>query len=91
MGFRPRENLTMEQEMEQERCLTYEALLMQASDRWATSREIEQVSGQSDLTSVLDGLVNLRELEITMFDDDVPCYRLTEFGHAFAVGIILSG
>lgn len=76
--------------MEEERKGIYEALLMQADNRWATTDEIEEVVGRNDLDPVLDGLVYMRELEATMFDDGVACYRLTKFGERFASGMIIA-
>jgi hypothetical protein len=75
--------------MEEERRLTYEALLMEADGRWATIREIEEVVGRFDLDEVLFGLVHLRELDATMFDDGETCFKLTELGSRFASGMIL--
>jgi hypothetical protein len=77
--------------MEQERCLTYEALLMQADGRWATADEIVELTDQPNLDGVLEGLVYMCELEMEMFDDGVPCFRLTDFGARFASGMVLGG
>lgn len=70
--------------MEEKRRLMYEALLMQASGRWATVEEIEEMADQQNMEPVLDGLVHMRELERNQFDDGIKCYRLTEFGSRFA-------
>lgn len=83
---------TMGSEIEEQRARTYGALLMLADERWATVEEIEEAAEIYDgkMEDVLIGLYHMREVEMTMFDDGVLCYRLTQFGKSWA-GLILLG
>jgi hypothetical protein len=73
-------------EIEQQRLRTYGALLMLADKRWATAEEIEEAAElhEGKTEDILIGLEAMRELEITMFDDGILCFRLTDFGKAWA-------
>jgi hypothetical protein len=81
---------TMGSDIERARERTYAALLMLADGAWATAEEVEDAAETgSDMEEVLIGLTYLREVETTMFDDGVMCFRLTSFGKAWAELMLL--
>lgn len=71
---------------ESKRLRTYAALLMLADNQWVTANEVEAAAeiGDGSMEGVLIGLSYMREVEVTMFDDDELCYQLTDFGRTWA-------
>jgi predicted transcriptional regulator with HTH domain len=76
---------------EQKRNHFYEALLMEAQDRWATVEDVNRslVYVEPKTEGYLDGLVHLREVEVQTFDDGVKAYKMTEFGKRWAEMMLL--
>jgi hypothetical protein len=80
-----------EMSTEQKRNHFYEALLMEAQDRWATVEDVNRslVYVEPKTEGYLDGLVHLREVEVQTFDDGVKAYKMTEFGKRWAEMMLL--
>jgi hypothetical protein len=75
---------------EDKRLWTYQALISECKDRWATCAEIWQhVPEEKKMPAVLDGLVALRELEAKK-EDGATFYRLTDWGERFAQMMVVS-
>lgn len=51
-------------------------------DRWATADEVNEIAeiDYGDMESLLTGLSQMGELNMTLFDDGIPCYKLTQYG-----------
>lgn len=71
---------------EERRIWTYQALISECKNRWATLEEIwEHVPEEKKMPAVIDGLVSLRELE-----EKDGKYRLTDWGERFAQMMVVS-
>lgn len=71
------------------RVWTYQALISECKNRWATLEEIwEHVPEEKKMPAVIDGLVSLRELEAEE-RDGVRVFRLTTFGESWASMMLL--
>lgn len=77
---------------EQRRKEFYEALLLEAQDRWATVEEIQATCNYHEprARAFLEGLVHMREVKAQTFDDGIRAYKLTKFGKRWA-GMFMLG